>query len=153
MSWFVLSIKENQETLVEETLLRMGVEVFNPSIKGIKYWSNRQKRVTMPLFKSHIFIRLEEKYKGIVFGVSGIKGYMFLEGKPVIVSNEEVSGIRQWLLQEKYDSSLLKKLIAEKELSIEKWLSRDTSGIKSWDNRLTSQPIDAVLKHRLKDVV
>ena len=53
MSWFVLSVKNGQEKKVADTLKKMSVEVFNPLIKEVKYWSDRQKVLQTPLFKSY----------------------------------------------------------------------------------------------------
>ena len=156
MSWFVLSIKKDQEATVQDKLNKIGVEVFNPSIKGVKYWSDRQKIVTTPLFKSHIFVRLEQKYRGIIFGVSGVNGYLFQDGKPVVVTNDEVNSIRQWLLEDDYDMVMLNKLITNKELSVENWFAQNNTNIKSINKKSVSQllsKMDVVLRDKLKKVV
>ena len=89
MNWFVLSVKRSQEKKVADMLEKMNIEVFNPMIKEVKYWSDRQKTIETPLFKSYVFVNMPEKYRGLVFGVSGVKRYLFLEGKPAMVRHEE----------------------------------------------------------------
>lgn len=156
MNWFVLSVKRSQEKKVADTLEKMNIEVFNPMIKEVKCWSDRQKTVETPLFKSYVFVNMPEKYRGLVFGVPGVKRYLFLDGKPAIVRNEEVNIIKKWIREEAYDLVMLSKLISRNEIGIQEWLMKNNSGVK-WIGKsnvsLLLDEMDALVKAKLRDVV
>ena len=156
MSWFVLSVKRNQEKKVADILKKMNVEVFIPLIKEVKYWSDRQKTVETPLFKSYVFVNLSEKYRGIVFGVSGVQGYLFLDGKPALVRDEEINIIQKWISDDTYDLVMLSKLISRNEIGIQQWLMKNNSGIKWIGKSNVSVLLDemnVLVKEKLRDVV
>ncbi|MGC1204100.1 MAG: UpxY family transcription antiterminator [Flavobacteriaceae bacterium] len=156
MNWFVLSVKRSQEKKVADMLEKMNIEVFNPMIKEVKYWSDRQKTIETPLFKSYVFVNMPEKYRGLVFGVSGVKRYLFLEGKPAMVRHEEVNIIKKWIREEAYDLVMLSKLISRNEIGIQEWLMKNNSGVK-WIGKsnvsLLLDEMDTLVKEKLRDVV
>lgn len=156
MSWFVLEVKNNTEDKVQETLNKIGIEAFNPTVTGVKYWGERRKTVRTPLFKSYIFIRIEERYKRLVFGISDVKGYLFSKGKPVSLPNEEINAIKDLLSKDNYGLLMLSKLIETKEIDIENWFSENSSGTKWIGKSYTAQlmdNMDVILKNKLRDVV
>ena len=77
MSWFVLQVKPQQEKKVADILKEMNIEMYCPMITETRVWSDRNKEVETPLFKSYVFVNLTEKYRGIVFGVPGVIRYLF----------------------------------------------------------------------------
>lgn len=156
MSWFVLSVKRNQENKVADILNKMNIQVFNPLIKEVKYWSDRQKVVESPLFKSYVFVNLSEKYRGIIFGISGVNGYLFLDGKPAMVGDEEINIIKNWIKEDTYDLVMLSKLISRNEIGIQEWLMKNNSGVKWIGKSNVSVLLDemnAIVKQKLRDVV
>ncbi|GEM_PF-5341256 len=157
MSWFVLSVKKNSENKVEQTFKKIGVEVFNPTVQGIKYWGDRQKTIKTPLFKSYIFIKIEDRYKKLVFGISDVKGYLFSKGKPALLPDEEVKAIQRLLNEDNYGLLMLSKLITTNQINIELLFSDSNSGVKWISKSCTSQLMDkmnSMLKdNKLRDVV
>lgn len=101
MSWYVLYTKPRTEKRVAETLEQMGFEVYCPLTTEIKQWKDRKKKLRSPLFKSYVFIKLEEKKRNLVFDVPGVVRYLFWLGKPAVVRNEEIEIIKEWLDDEK----------------------------------------------------
>lgn len=156
MSWFVLSVKKSQEKKVADILRKMSIEVFSPMVEEVKYWSDHQKVVEIPLFKSYVFVNIPEKYRGLVFGVPGVKSYLFLEGKPALVGDDEINVIRKWVLEDTYDLVMLSKLISRNEIAIQKWFIKNNSGVK-WIGKSNASflldEMDVLVKEKLRDVV
>tara|TARA_R110000868_G_scaffold8774_9_gene44938 strand:+ start:4562 stop:5032 length:471 start_codon:yes stop_codon:yes gene_type:complete len=156
MNWFVLSVKRSQEKKVADMLEKMNIEVFNPMIKEVKFWSDRQKTIETPLFKSYVFVNIPEKYRGLVFGVPGVKGYLFLDGKPAMVRHEEVHIIKKWIKEEAYDLVMLSKLISRNEIGVQEWLMKNNLGVK-WIGKsnvsILLDEMDALVKQKLREVV
>ncbi|WP_131454004.1 UpxY family transcription antiterminator [Neotamlana sedimentorum] len=156
MSWFVLSVKEKQEDKVSKKLEKMNFQVFNPIVKETKFWSNRQKNVETPLFKSHIFVNIPEQYRGVVFALPEVQGYLVINGKPAKVYNEEIETIQSWIENGSHDLVLLSKLIARREINIKKWLSKNNAGVK-WIGQQNVNTLikdmDIIVKNKLRKVV
>lgn len=100
MNWYVLYTKPKWEKKVAEKLNQGGFECYCPLVTQIKQWSDRKKKVEMPLFNSYVFIKLEEKDRNNVFKIPGVIRYLFWLGKPAIVRDEEISAIQASLKSE-----------------------------------------------------
>lgn len=129
MSWYVLKVKFRSEKKVADTLTKMNIQVFCPMVKETRYWSDRKKTIEAPLFKSYVFVQLEYKYRGLVFGVSGVERYLFWLGKPAIVQDKEIETIKQWLAHESNDVLALSKLIPGSVITIKKGLLKNQEAV------------------------
>ena len=97
MNWYVLYVKPQTEKKVASALEKMGVEVFCPTLEEVRVWSDRKKKIRVPLFKSYVFVRLNSTDRQQVFAVHGVVRYLFWLGKPAIVRDEEIAAIQNWL--------------------------------------------------------
>jgi transcriptional antiterminator RfaH len=97
MNWYVLYTKPKWEKKVAEKLTQMGIECYCPLITQIKEWSDRKKKVEIPLFNSYVFVQLEDSDRNSVFQIAGVVRYLFWLGKPAIVRDEEISNIKSSL--------------------------------------------------------
>jgi transcriptional antiterminator RfaH len=95
--WFVLCTKPRNEIKVAERLSKIGTEVYAPTKVEVRKWSDRKKKVTIPLLPSMLLVRLLEKEVNSVFEVSGVARFLFEHGKRATVSNEEVVAMRRYL--------------------------------------------------------
>ncbi len=129
MSWYVLYTKPRTEKRVAESLEHMGVEVYCPLITEIKQWKDRKKKLKTPLFKSYVFIKLEDKNRNRVFDVPGVVRYLFWLGKPAIVRNEEIEVIQEWLDCEKVDDAKVDHLNQGDKISIKNGVFKDHEAI------------------------
>lgn len=129
MSWYVLYTKPRTEKRVAESLEQMRVEVYCPLITEIKQWKDRKKKLKTPLFKSYVFIKLEEKNRNRVFDVPGVVRYLFWLGKPAMVRNEEIEVIQEWLDGEKVDDAKVEHLNEGDKISIKNGVFKDQEAI------------------------
>jgi transcription antitermination factor NusG len=95
--WFVLFTKPRNELKVAERLSNIGVEVYTPTKVEVRQWSDRKKKVTIPLLPSMVLVRLLEKEVDRVFEAPGVVRFLFEHGKRASVSNEEVIAMRSYL--------------------------------------------------------
>ncbi len=105
MPWFVLYTKSRNEKLVADKLHTRGIEVYCPLIKTKRRWSDRTKIVLQPLFPSYCFVRLDERDRAKVFGVSGVVRYLFWQKQAAIVRDSEIDAIR--LMLNEIDNDLI----------------------------------------------
>ncbi|MBG7631654.1 MAG: UpxY family transcription antiterminator [Bacteroidetes bacterium] len=108
MHWYVLYIKPRNEKKAAFLLEKMGVTVYCPLITQIHQWSDRKKKVEVPLINSYLFVQLEEKERELVFQVPGVVRYVFWLGKPAKVRDQEIVVLKEWLNGENVDVTLEK---------------------------------------------
>ena len=97
MDWYVLYTKPKWEKKVAEQLTKNGIECYCPTIIKVRQWSDRKKKVEVPLFNSYVFVQLPEADRNIVFNSPGVVRYLFWLGKPAIVRSDEIDVIKKWL--------------------------------------------------------
>ena len=95
--WFVLCTKPRNELKVTDRLNKIGVEVYTPTKIEVRQWSDRKKKVTIPLLPSMVLVQLLEKEVDLVFQVPGAVRFLFEHGKRASVSNEEVLAMKSYL--------------------------------------------------------
>ena len=95
--WFVLCTKPRNELKVTERLTSIGVEVYTPTKIEVRQWSDRKKKVLVPLLPSMVLVQLLAKEVELVFDVPGAVRFLFEHGKRASVSNEEVLAMKRYL--------------------------------------------------------
>jgi transcription antitermination factor NusG len=95
--WFVLCTKPRNELKVTERLNRIGVKVYTPTKIEVRQWSDRKKKVTIPLLPSMVLVQLLDKEVDVVFDVPGVVRFLFEHGKRASVSDEEVLAMKSYL--------------------------------------------------------
>ncbi|MFV8378229.1 UpxY family transcription antiterminator [Flavobacterium sp. LB3R33] len=97
MNWYVVYTKPKWEKKVAEQLKNKGIECYCPLITQVRQWSDRKKKVEVPLFNSYVFVQLPDSERNAVFQSVGVVRYLFWLGKPAVVRDEEISVIKKWL--------------------------------------------------------
>lgn len=97
LSWFILYTKPQQELKVAERLEKLGLEVYCPSRMEVRKWSDRKRKIIVPLLKSYVFVRLLEIERLKVFDVPGVVRYLYWLGKPAVAYDREISMLKESL--------------------------------------------------------
>ena len=95
--WFAVHTRPRWEKKVASLLDNKGIEHYCPLNKVLRQWSDRRKVVFEPVFKSYVFVRIEEGKKWEVKKIDGILNYVYWLGKPAHIKDEEISTIRKFL--------------------------------------------------------
>ena len=90
MKWFVLYTKPQFEIKAAEALQKIGVRAYCPVYTQLKQYSDRKKKVTKPLLRSYVLVKIEDKDRDQVFEIPGVVRYVFWLGKPAIVREDEI---------------------------------------------------------------
>jgi len=93
-NWLVIYTKPRSEKKVEQRLLENGIEAYCPTYKTLKQWSDRKKKVEVPLLPSYVFVKVTELERIKVLKDPGVLNFIFWEGKPAIVRPQEVDYLR-----------------------------------------------------------
>jgi transcription antitermination factor NusG len=93
--WYALYTKPRNEKKVAERLSKQGYEMYCPLVKTLRQWSDRKKKVHVPMFPSYIFCRINEIERHQLLMDPGVLNFVFWLGKPAEVREEEIEAIRK----------------------------------------------------------
>ncbi len=88
--WFVIYTKVKQELKTAEQLSAMGIDNYCPTVKLIKQYTDRKKKVKKPLLSSYVMVHIEESERNQVFSSPGVVRYLFYQGKPAEIPPCEI---------------------------------------------------------------
>ncbi|MBE0643871.1 MAG: UpxY family transcription antiterminator [Bacteroidetes bacterium] len=92
--WRVLYVRPRYEKKVEQQLLDAAIEVFLPLHETIRQWSDRKKKVVLPLFPGYLFVHVDEKERNTTFEVAGVLKYVHFNGKVAEVRPGLIDSLR-----------------------------------------------------------
>jgi transcription antitermination factor NusG len=95
--WLVVYTKPRWEKKVNTSLVKKGIEAYCPLNKVRRKWSDRMKTIEEPLFKSYVFVKVEDAGMTEVRFVDGVLNYVYWNGKPAIVREEEIIEIKKFM--------------------------------------------------------
>jgi len=96
-TWFAIYVKSRSEKKVALALEDHGIAFYLPLIRVLKQWSDRKKWVEEPLFKSYIFVEIEEIQYYEVLQVPGVVRYITFEKKAVPIRTAQIEAIKYFL--------------------------------------------------------
>ncbi len=97
LQWYAVYTKPCWEKKVAGQMAMHSIEHYCPLQKIQRKWSDRKKIIMEPLFKSYVFVRVNDKQQAAVRQVSGVVSFVQYLGKPAIVRDDEIDTIRQFL--------------------------------------------------------
>ncbi len=98
--WYALHTRARHEKAVERRLHDQGMETFLPTTMEVHRWSDRQKKVEVPLFTCYVFIRcaLSAQDRARVYQVDSVHGFVGASGASVPIPDEQIENIRKVLM-------------------------------------------------------
>jgi len=95
--WFAVYTRPRWEKKVHKLLEEKGIESYCPLNKVHRKWSDRIKVVDEPLFKSYVFVKVNEEEKTPVRMTDGVVNFIYWLGKPAIIKEKEIEIIKRFL--------------------------------------------------------
>ncbi|WP_050915889.1 hypothetical protein [Gillisia marina] len=83
----------------------------------------------MPLFRSYVFVRLDEKDREKVFQFPGIVRYLYWLGKPAVAKDKEIQLIKDWLDNDCYAEFRVDNLYSGKKVQIKSGAFKSQEGV------------------------
>ena len=118
--WYVLYTKPRHEIKALERLTQNGFEVYCPMKTTLKQWSDRKKKVSVPLLTSYIFIKTTEQNRAIPLTDPSVLNYIFWLGKPAIVRESEINTLKGIISKDKAQEFEIRQLKIGDKIDINK---------------------------------
>lgn len=99
-SWYAVYTLSGWEKKVAESLSKRGFENFCPLIKDNYYKKNRKEAFT-PLFKSYVFVKMNEQQISHVKKINGVVNLLYWLEEPIKIKEIEVEMIKRFLIEHK----------------------------------------------------
>jgi transcriptional antiterminator RfaH len=97
--WFVAYTIARSEKKVFDRMRIEGMDCYMPTYTAVKQWSDRKKKVQLPLFTSYVFVRVTEAKLPKILKIPGVVRIVYYLGRPAIVRQKEIDSIREFLQQ------------------------------------------------------
>ena len=94
LSWYAFYTMPRCEKKVTERLLKLGWEVYLPLLDSIRQWSDRKKRVQLPLIPSIVFVRTTPSSLPEVLVCEGVVRVLRYLKRPALVRDVEIAHLR-----------------------------------------------------------
>jgi transcription antitermination factor NusG len=94
-AWFAVKTKPQYERLVGEALSSCGVGSFVPCYSLLHRWSDRLKKVEVPLFTGYLFGLFRWNQRNLLTMIPGCRGIVSFGGKPAPVDPHEMDNLRR----------------------------------------------------------
>ncbi len=101
LHWYALHIRARHEKAIERRLRDQGMETFVPTTIQVHRWSDRKKKVEVPLFSCYVFIRsaLSAEDRTRVYQVESVHGFVGTRGSSLPIPDEQIESIQKVLTQ------------------------------------------------------
>jgi transcriptional antiterminator RfaH len=93
--WHVIQTRPKNEKKVFEQILRKDIEAFLPLVQTVRYWSDRKKKLMLPLFPGYIFVNAaKEERINAISNTYGALRYIMYQKRPAVITNDEIKNIK-----------------------------------------------------------
>jgi len=95
--WLAVYTRPRWEKKVNQLLAEKGIERYCPLNKIRRKWSDRVKIVLEPLFKSYVFVKVNDDDRTEVRMTAGVINFVYWQGKPAVIKEKEIIAIKRFL--------------------------------------------------------
>ena len=95
--WYAIYTRPRWEKKVNNLLEAKGIESYCPLNKVRRKWSDRIKTIEEPLFKSYVFVKIDEEARTNVRMTDGVINFVYWNGKPALIKEREIQTIKRFL--------------------------------------------------------
>src|SRR5438045_379952 len=97
--WYAVHTQARHEKLVAQRLADQGVTTFLPIVTSVHRWSDRNKKVELPLFSCYVFARIPptNQERNRVHRTAGVFGIVGTRGEGTPIPDAEIESVRGFL--------------------------------------------------------
>ena len=96
-NWYAVQTRARNEKVIAERLQEQGLTTFLPLVTEIRTWSDRKKKVELPLFSCYVFVKLvfgNSEARMRVYRTNGVFGIVSMRGEAIPIPEEQIEALR-----------------------------------------------------------
>jgi len=100
--WYAVQTRARNEKVISERLQEQGITTFLPLVTEIRTWSDRKKKVELPLFSCYVFVKLvfgNNEARMRVYRTNGVFGIVSMRGEAIPIPEEQIEALRSVVTQ------------------------------------------------------
>jgi transcription elongation factor/antiterminator RfaH len=102
-NWYAVQTRARNEKAICERLQEQGITTFLPLVTEVRRWSDRKKKVELPLFSCYVFVNLtignnDERMR--VYRTGGVFRIVSMRGEAVPIPDEQIEALRTVITQQ-----------------------------------------------------
>ena len=98
--WYAVYVRSRQEKKVHQLFEEKGVESSLPLIKTTRKWSDRKKKVEVPLFRGYVFVKIDVSRDQLnILQTDGVVKFIGIKKKPSRIPDEEIHWIHMMVVE------------------------------------------------------
>jgi transcription antitermination factor NusG len=95
LKWYAVYTRSRFEKKAARWLTEQGIEAYVPLQRVMRQWSDRRKLVLEPAIPSYVFVHIDHRLYYKVLETPGVVRYVFFDGKPAVVRDEEIDTLKR----------------------------------------------------------
>lgn len=100
--WFAVYTKSRNEKKLAQFLSEKGIENFLPLIQTIRQWSDRKKKVELPLIRSYVFVHISNDREYLeVLETDGAVRFIAFSGKAASIPDKQIEDLKLLISSDK----------------------------------------------------
>ena len=102
-NWYAVQTRARNEKAISERLQEQGLTTFLPLVTEVRRWSDRKKKVELPLFSCYVFVKLafgnnDERMR--VYRTNGVFRIVSMRGEAMPIPEEQIDALRTVVTQQ-----------------------------------------------------
>jgi transcription elongation factor/antiterminator RfaH len=102
-NWYAVQTRARNEKVISERLQEQGLTTFLPLVREIRSWSDRKKKVELPLFSCYVFVKLafgNNEARMRVYRTNGVFRIVNMGGEAIPIPEEQIEALRTVVTQQ-----------------------------------------------------
>jgi len=93
--WYAIKTRNRHEKQVFDRLQKKEVETFLPLQTTYRYWSDRKKKVTVPLFYCYVFVKMALKDRMSILQTDGVVHIVSFNKIPAPIPDIQIDSLKK----------------------------------------------------------
>ncbi|MCB0459340.1 MAG: UpxY family transcription antiterminator [Flavobacteriaceae bacterium] len=94
LNWYAFYTRPRSEKKVLHLLTQKGYECYLPLMTTIRQWSDRKKKVQLPIIPSYVFVKTHPNDFNDVLNSNNVVNILKYLGKPAIIKGYEIENLK-----------------------------------------------------------
>ncbi|TRX60208.1 UpxY family transcription antiterminator [Fulvivirga sp. M361] len=97
-SWYAIYTRTNFEKRLVSDFSKKNITAFLPTRKIVRQWSDRKKKIEVPLFPNYLFVKTTKHFKYDILNTQGVVKFLEYNNEMAVIPEQQINDLRLTLL-------------------------------------------------------